>query len=299
MAASVCHVPTLSARSADCGGLFALWREFGRERQDVAFDFSGCYFLRPQAVAFLGGLARLIEHRGGQITFRWETLRQAVATNLAQNGFMAAFNYSQGPWKGNSVPYLYHPSRDAGTFSDYVHQAWLGRGWMGMSGKLADHMTSSMSEVYLNAFEHADTPVGVHCCGQFFPSFKVLSLTMVDFGVGIPNRVRRFKKDELPGVHPSASQCMEWAFQRGASTRQGGLSGGLGLDILREFVTVNKGTLEFYSHEGRAFVEDGTTQFSNCDDYFEGTMITVLLRCDDRYYALGSELASLNPFQSS
>lgn len=294
----VCYVPTLSAKSADCGSLFTLWREYGRVTHDVTFDFSTCRFLRPQAVAFLGGLARLIEHRGGKVVFRWETLLPAVAANLAQNGFMQAFQHTQSPWKGNSVPYLYHPTRSPEAFSDYVHQAWLGRGWVGMSGKLADHMTSSMSEAYLNAFEHADSPVGMHCCGQFFPGFKVLSLTMVDFGVGIPNRVRRFKKAELPGVHLAPAQCMEWAFQQGASTRLGEMSGGLGLDILRNFVTVNKGTLEFYSHEGRAFVEDGATQFSNCDDYFEGTMITLLLRCDDRYYALGSELASLNPFQS-
>ena len=294
----VCHVPTLSAKSADCGGLFTLWREYGRVTHDVTFDFSVCRFLRPQAVAFLGGLARLIEHRGGKVVFLWDTLIPAVAANLAQNGFMAAFDHSQGPWKGNSVPYLHHPARAPEAFSDYVHQAWLGRGWLGMSGKLADQMTSSMSEAYLNTFEHADSPVGMHCCGQFFPSFRVLSLTLVDFGVGIPARVRRFKAAELPGVPLTGEQCLRWAFQLGASTRTGGMSGGLGLDILKEFITVNKGTLEFYSHEGRAFMDEGATTFSNCDDYFEGTMITVLLRCDERHYALGSELASLNPFQS-
>ncbi len=294
----VCYVPTLSARSADCGNLFQLWREFGRLRQDVTFDFSVCRFLRPQAVAFLGGLIRLIEYRGARVVVRWDTMTPAVVANLAQNGFRQAFDGTTNPWRGNSVPYLHHPARKPEEFSNYVHQAWLGRGWVGMSGKLADLMTSSMSEAYVNAFEHADSPVGVHCCGQFFPSFKVLSLTMVDFGVGIPEKVRRFKAAELPGAHLSGEQCMKWAFQRGASTRLGGMSGGLGLDLLREFITVNKGTLEFYSHEGRACVTDEATHFSNCDDYFEGTMITVLLRCDDRYYALGSELASLNPFQS-
>lgn len=295
---TICQVPTLGAYSADCGNLFSLWRTFNRAGLDVIFNFSTCNFLRPEAVAFLGGLAQLVEHRGGRVAFEWDSLTPAVRANLAQNGFIKAFSGPATPWVGNSVPYLAHRECAPGAFSAYVQQLWLRRGWLGMSDQLVGHVTSNVSEAYVNVFEHAQSAVGVHCCGQYFPKLKILSLTMVDFGIGIPQNVRRFIGSKTGMSNVSASKCIEWAFQRGTSTRSGESSGGLGLDNLCNFVKVNNGSLEFYSHDGRASLRNRSVAFSDCADYFEGTMVTVRLRCDDRYYVLGSELASLNPFQS-
>jgi hypothetical protein len=64
------RVPTLNDKKADFNRMFGLWQEIrGIDTPKVIFDFSGCRFLRANAVAFLGGLARLIECRGGQAFF--------------------------------------------------------------------------------------------------------------------------------------------------------------------------------------------------------------------------------------
>jgi hypothetical protein len=60
-------VATLNDTIWDANLMFGMWQRLGGGGQQVEFDFTGCRFLRQNAVAFLGGLARLIEHRGGEV----------------------------------------------------------------------------------------------------------------------------------------------------------------------------------------------------------------------------------------
>src|ERR1039458_4236572 len=99
------NVYTLNEDAWSVDQLIRLWRAASGDGQEVLFDFTGCGFLRQNAVAFLGGLARLIEYRGGRVTFVWDTLGDAVKANLCQNGFMSTFGGELGPWRGNSIPF--------------------------------------------------------------------------------------------------------------------------------------------------------------------------------------------------
>ncbi len=204
----VCYIPTLSALSVDCGGLFDLWRRYGQRTAHITFDFTYCNFLRPQAVAFLGGLVRLIEHRGGSVQFLWDTLKPAIKACLGQNGFMQAFGGPQAPWTGTAVPYLEHPSVDAAAFDSYARNHWLGRGWVEAAPDLVSEVIGNVGEIYVNAFEHSGSAVGVHGCGQLFPRLGILSLTLVDFGVGIPANVRRFHGESA--TLWNGKRCLEW-----------------------------------------------------------------------------------------
>jgi signal transduction histidine kinase len=88
---------------------------------------------------------------------------------------------------------------------------------------------------------------------------------------------------------------MEWAFQRGTSTKPG-IGRGIGLDLLRDFVQKNGGRLEMFSHEGYAVIANGQTAFAGRRDFFEGTLVNISLRCDEKYYCLASELSNEPPF---
>ncbi len=274
--------------------MFDMWRRLSGGGQLVEFDFSTCRFLRQNAVAFLGGLARLIEHRGGQVVFRWHTLDAPIATNLAQNGFMGAFGKALGPWPGNSIPFRHDPAQDAHAFEKYLTQLWLGRGWVNVSPDLGSAIAGNMAEIYLNAFEHGQSPIGVFACGQHFPKSRELNLTIVDFGVGIPSNVRLYKAHERQPEQLRAPNCLEWAFQSGSSTKQGDSAEprGLGLDLLRSFVIQNGGRLEMFSHEGYALIADGKVSFAERSEFFEGTLVNISLRCDESYYCLASEVAN-------
>jgi hypothetical protein len=288
------YVSTLNDTSWDANSMFDMWRRLGTGGQTIEFDFSGCRFLRQNAVAFLGGLARLIQHRDGQVVFRWNTLTSAVHMNLAQNGFMGAFGGPLGPWPGNSIPFHEDCQQNGHGFVDYLTRLWLGRGWVNVSAGLRDAIVGHMAEVYLNAFDHGQSPIGVFTCGQHFPKNHELNLTIVDFGVGIPSNVRLFKANDFAPEELQAAKCMDWAFQKGTSTNPGGR--GIGLDLLQEFVRLNHGRLEMFSHEGYVSITDGKMSFAKRNTFFEGTLVNISLRCDESYYCLASELGNEPPF---
>ncbi len=240
-------VPTISEDLASYDRLFTLWRGTASGNRFVV-DFSTCSFLGQSGVAFLGGLARLIERRGGEVSFDWNTLRGSVRMKLAQNGFLSVFEGGVEPWEGNSIPYREDPELDKDVLVDYLADRWLGRDWVHLSDGLRYALAGRVCEIYVNAFEHSDSRVGIFSCGQHYPRLKSVRLTAVDFGVGIPSNVRSFRKDQ--GIH--ASSAMKWAFKRGTTTRPGSAGGGVGLDLLKELVRLNGGALLVFSHEGHA-----------------------------------------------
>ena len=288
------YVTTVNDDERDHRELCRLWRGLNGDGLAVRFDFSCCRFLRQNAVAFLGGLARLIESRGGCVEFDWNSLQASVAANLKQNGFTKTFGGPGHSWSGNSIPYLEHRVARAHMYADYLGSHWLGPGWIGISPPLSDAIVGTVSEAYVNVFDHADSPIGVFCCGQHYPQLGELKLTLVDFGVGIPSNVRLFKAKEFDAEQLKATNCMAWAFQNGTSTRPGGR--GVGLDLLQAFVRKNGGRLEMFSHEGHALIADGKISFGERDIFFEGTLINISLRCDEKYYCFQSEIDDRPPF---
>ncbi|MCE9544736.1 MAG: ATP-binding protein [Planctomycetia bacterium] len=284
-------VPTINDSPADFDALFALWRQVNGDGLDVTFDFSPCNFLRPHAVAFLGGLARMIECRAGRAAFAWNTLRNAIQANLAQQGFCSAFGRVGGPWVGNSIPYRQDRVADNAGLLNYLKADWLGRGWVNISDALRDAIVGRVWEIYTNAFEHGASPIGLFSCGQHYPRPRELALTAVDFGVGIPSNVRRFCGQ---GLLP-AGKAMEWAFQPFTTTKPNGMGRGMGLDLLRSFIRANKGRLEVFSHDGHAIIDSQGEVYRSRPTWFEGTLVNLSLVCDDSYYCLASEVADQTP----
>ncbi|MBF0553255.1 MAG: ATP-binding protein [Nitrospirae bacterium] len=295
MAQNVINIPRINDTPSDFEILFKIWSQINGYEEDVRFDFSRCYFLRPNAVAFLGGLTRLIQYRWGTVEFDWATLRDRILTNLCQSGFAKAFGYPSSGWDGNSIPYRHDDTLDMNGIMDYLTDNWIGKGWVRISNRLRDAIAGNMWEIYNNAFEHSGTEIGVFSCGQYFPWYNALLLSVVDFGQGIPSKVRDFfrqnvseeQADKLKG-----STCLQWAFQAGSTTKVGyGEPGGAGLDLLKQFVKLNKGKLEVYSNDGYCIIDKNGERYSNRTISFEGTVFHITLWCDEKQYHLKGEVA--------
>jgi hypothetical protein len=301
------YAPTINDKPRDFENLFRLWHQVNGDRVDVTFDFSQCWFLRQNAVAFLGGLVRLIKYRGGTVQMNWASLKPDVGRNLGKNRFRQALGDPTAYGIGESIPFREDMRPDKDAIITYLKDMWLGRGWVSVSHALRDQIVGKMWEIYANAFDHAESPIGLFSCGQHFPRQRQLCLTVVDFGVGIPSNVRQFfkvvaaalkrhririERDALQWAmdgRMTADQAMKWAFQEGTTTKPNGMGRGMGLDLLKDFIKVNKGTLEVFSHEGYTFVnKDGETH-STRKVFFEGTLVNISLMCDDRHYILASE----------
>jgi hypothetical protein len=281
-------IPTINDRPVDFDTLFGFWNQVNNDSLDVTFDFSYCGFLKQNAVAFLGGLARLIKFRSGSVPFLWNTIRNNIFTNLAQNGFLSTFGHGGGPWTGNSIPYREDPTLDSEGIMGYLKTKWLGRGWLQVSEQLRNAIVGRVWEIYDNAFMHAQSPAGIYSCGQHYPRRRELKLTAVDFGVGIPSNVRFFFRDDTQTQTLSAANCLKWAFLPGKTTKPG-IGRGMGLELLKDFVKTNKGKLEIFSHEGYAMVDEKQEIFMNRETFFEGTLVNITFLCDESYYHLASE----------
>lgn len=280
------EVPTLYDSIGHYDQMFALWNQVNGDGLEVTFRFSHCNFLKQNAVAFISGLGKLVQHRGGSVQFEWNTLDDRIHTNLAQQGFLAAFGSPEEPWTGNSIPLRIDRTMDVTGLMDYLKSKWLGRGWINVSQKLRDAIVGRVWEIYANAFEHSHSTVGIFSCGQHYPNKKRLDLAVVDFGVGIPSNVRMFVQNEsLP-----AGRTLEWAFQAGNTTKPNGMGRGMGLDLLREFVKLNQGRLEVFSHDGYARIDGRGEKYETRNSMFEGTILNISFQCDDRHYCFAAEV---------
>ncbi|OQW96727.1 MAG: ATP-binding protein [Desulfobacteraceae bacterium A6] len=293
MTQKVIQIPTLNDGVWDFAQLFNIWSQVNDYFEDVRFDFTRCGFLRPNAVAFLGGLSRLIESRMGSVVFDWSTLHnKRVMTNICQNGFAGTFGYSSSRWDGNSIPYREDKTLDMNRIMDYLTYNWIGKGWVHVSDRLRNAIAGKMWEIYNNAFEHSGSDIGVYSCGQYFRNKNDLILSVVDFGRGIPANVRTFLRqyvDQVLVSKLSGAACIKWAFERGNSTCMGGVARGLGLDLLKEFVRINQGKLEVYSNEGYAIIDRDGERYENRYIAFEGTVVHITLRCDENLYLFHDE----------
>jgi len=287
------QIPTINDTPQDFDKLFDLWAEAKGCCSNVTFDFSTCDSLRPNAIAFLGGLARLVQHLGCRADFDWSTASDRLLAILRQNGFAGAFGYSWtlgGP--GSSIPYredqAYVPNEETDIIN-YLKFQWLGSGWVRVSSRLRDAIVGRVWEIYDNAFLHSESSIGVFSCGQFFWRMGLLKLAVVDFGIGIPANFRRHLKAHPFVEQLTSAQCLRWAFQQGSTTKPDTTRRGNGLVLLKEFVNVNHGRLEIYSQNGYALIEGGKEKFSNRRSFFEGTLVNITLRCDKKYYQLVDE----------
>jgi hypothetical protein len=277
---------TVNDGLSDFDYLFELWSQMQGKSGPVIFDFSECRFLRQNAVAFLGGLARLLAYRSTSVSFDWTTLRSDVRENLAKSGFLEAFGAGEHQIVGNTIPYREMSGSNAKQVAAYLRDQWLGRGWVAVSPTLRDAIVSRVVEIYDNAKVHARSPIGVVSCGQYYPRLQRLKLTVVDFGVGIPATVRAY----LHRPAMSAADAIDWALQRGTTTKPGSISRGVGLDLLKTFVSTNDGRLEIFSGGGYAVISRYADHQTDRGPAFAGTLINISLRCDETYYVLGSEL---------
>ncbi|MEL6492744.1 MAG: ATP-binding protein [Cyanobacteria bacterium J06621_3] len=284
----VLHVGTVGSDPTDIRRLFKVWQSIEALPSDslnIEVNFHYCNFLNHLGVAFLGGLIQWIKHRGGNVTVDWSSLQKKIHANLAQNGFLQACGQQQQPWEGNSIPYRNDTTHDANAIGDYLCSKWLGKGWVNISPGLQARITGIVAEVYLNASEHSHSPIGVFSCGQHYPKKGYLHLTVIDFGIGIAQSARTVPSNQ----QFSSIDALQWALQRGTSTRENEGGRGLGLHLLQDFITVNQGALYIFSNDSCVTIDNNGVNYKNTGINFSGTLVDIAIKCDESYYCLDSE----------
>lgn len=266
--------------------LFRLGNQITSQALNVNLDFSNCEFVNSNAVAYLAGLVKLIEASGGNVYIDLNSLSSQVRNYLGDNNFLAHCGFDISPRYENVIPLRQDISQDDINFSEYLETNWLGNGWVQCSQKLKDAITSKVIEIYSNAFEHSQSKIGTFSCGQFYPGDRTLKIALIDFGIGIVQTVRNFKKNaEIP-----AHNALKWAFLSGTSTKNVMIQNrGFGLDVLKSFIRENSGKIEVYSNQGYVVINKNIETYAPFATNFNGTLVSITIKCDNRYYSLQSE----------
>jgi len=142
-------------------------------------------------------------------------------------------------------------------------------------------------EITHNGIQHGGGSFGISACSQFYPMMGYFEVAFYDRGNGIPKLVRAF--GAVKNSSPDCA-CIEWAAQKGNSTLPTGTSAGLGLHLLREFLKLNRGSIQIVSGDGY-FGQDGYGQstYLSLRNPIAGTLVNIRVVFDDDLYQLEGE----------
>ena len=152
-----------------------------------------------------------------------------------------------------------------------------------MTDALKRRLAESIYEIFINAKMHSQTEK-IFICGQFFPAKKKIEFMITDIGIGIKNVINNRFNSNLSSI-----QAIEWAI-KDRNTTKNGVSGGIGLALLHEFIKLNQGVVQIVSNDGFWELTESGTTTSNFTGEFPGTMVNISVRTDDlNQYMLSSE----------
>lgn len=257
----------------------------------LEFDLSRVAFLEANMAAPLGAVLARVADRFNAVEV--VNVPELVERILRKNGFLTHYRYQ--PIEDeylSTIPYRRLQRSDEGLFEDYLQQHLKGKGIPRMSEGMGKVFKKKIFEVFQNAVIHSESALGIFACGQFFPQKQRLDLTIADAGVGIRTTVRRVLGPKINSV-----EAIRWALKEGNTSKTGPQPGGLGLKLLHDFVSLNKGKIQIASRFGFYQFDGGKESFSKMTGDYPGTAVTIEVNTADTCaYRLSSELAQESIF---
>jgi hypothetical protein len=216
-------------------------------------------------------------------------LQGPVEKILSKNGFLSSHGGERihDKW-GTTIPYQRFDRKDDRFFASYIEAEFMKRKQLPrMTVGLRKKFRESIFEIFSNAVIHSETKEGIFSCGQFFPMSHKIDFCVADLGIGIRRNV-----EEKVGISLSPADAIDWAIRDGNTTKRGPIPGGLGLKLLREFVTLNRGKLQIVSDAGFWCSKAGKIESGALSSPFPGTIVCLEVNTRDRSsYALTSEIS--------
>ena len=218
----------------------------------------------------------------------------SVERILSKNGFLSHYGGNRLPdtW-GTTIPYRRFEAKDDRYFASYIEEEFVRRSEMPkMSSGLVKKFRESVFEIFSNAVIHSQTKLGIFSGGQYFPKRDRLDFAVADLGIGIRQNVLR-----NAGLNLRADKAIAWATEERNTTKRGRIPGGLGLKLLKEFITLNRGRIQIVSDSGYWALEHGEVISDEMKYRFPGTVVSIEIdTADRRSYKLSSEISEKDIF---
>lgn len=250
----------------------------------LELDLSRVAFLEANMAAPLGAVLARIADRFNAVEI--VNVPELIERILRKNRFLTHYRYQPIEDEYSStIPYRRLQRSDEGLFEDYLQEHLKGKGIPRMSEGMGKVFKKKIFEVFQNAVIHSESALGIFVCGQFFPQKQKLDLTIADGGIGIRTSVRRVVGPKINSV-----EAIRWALKEGNTSKTGAQPGGLGLKLLHDFVSLNKGRIQIASRFGFYQFEGGAESFTKMNGDYPGTVVTIEVNTADTCaYRLKSE----------
>jgi len=271
-------LPSIRHNKDGFEGLVHLYEETkGLFLQDVEIDFGTTHWFDADMCAPLGAiLYKLGEDLN---TVHLINLEHQVQKVLCKNGFLSSYGGEKvhDKW-GTTIPYQKFDTKDDRFFASYVEREFMKRKELPqMTVGLRKKFRESVFEIFSNAVIHSETKEGIFSCGQFFPSRHSIDFCVTDLGIGIRRNVQ-----EKVGIDLAPEEAIKWAITDGNTTKTGPIPGGLGLKLLREFVTLNQGKMQIVSDAGYWCLSKGQTTTAVLSAAYPGTVVCLEVNTQDQ-----------------
>jgi anti-anti-sigma regulatory factor len=272
------HGRTDARTFAAFGELFAY--AMAHPGPQISVDCSGLTFCNGNLSAALSALQRQLTDHGKGLVLT--NLRPGVRGVLSDTGLLGIVN--QRP-RASTIPLMRFSAGESTRFDLYAKKGLENKGLPRMSPGLEQQFFSGIHELFTNFEIHSQSNYGAWACGQLFPQMGKVEFTLVDHGIGIPARILE------RGFATSPHGAIAWAMTGTNTTRQGDVPGGLGLKILRSFISLNGGELTVASHNGFWREAGERVNMRPLVHPFPGTAVTVVVNTKDKQsYRLASEI---------
>ena len=254
----------------------------------ITLNFSNVKYFDAGFVAFLGGMYDYFKSCGKCIQLNFPSDTRA-SKYFFDSGLLTYINQTGVgvPSNKNAIPFCNFKRVDDNVTNVYTNK-FVDLAPITLSSRAKEHISSNIIELFTNAIDHSESPLGCYACGHWMPQHDTLVFSIYDLGVGIPNKIKGIFQNY------SSEAAIKWAFGLGNSTIQleNNVPRGLGLYYLKDFICKNEGSLRilsndiYYEYKGGG----GSEFFKMIDAPIHGTLITVKVLPDSfNVYCLKGE----------
>ncbi|MEP5625334.1 MAG: hypothetical protein ABJP82_22415, partial [Hyphomicrobiales bacterium] len=190
--------------------------------------------------ASLGVIVESSKILGNELSF--EDFNYEISDVLRRNRFLYPYVIDR---QGTTIRYTEFKEHETDKFNEFIEENLNRYEIPIMSDALEGKFFEGINEIFVNAAMHSESKFEISCCGQFYPKRNILDFSIADGGMGIASNVKKYV-----GLDLKPDEAIDWAMQEGNTSRQLDIPGGLGLNIVKEFIEMNRGRFLVVSHFG-------------------------------------------------
>ena len=249
------------------------------DKKTYIFDFKDVEWIEANLCAILGAI--IIHNKKKGAKFEFINLNNTYLNQVIKNnGFLELIKgVKQTKYRNSSIPFREFNMTNENEVEEYIYgNVLLSSKVPKMSEGAKKKIYRSIFEIYQNSLMHSGADK-IYVCGQFYNYKERMALTMVEIGntfkYNVVNHKDKFKLF-------TGKESIEWAVESGNTTKQEGEPGGLGLDLIRDFLRKNGGKLQIKSDDGYWEEKKGIIFASDSLNPFQGSIVNIEFNLFDK-----------------